>query len=31
MSDGEQSLVPDNFEAMVRDVARVAKAVDREI
>ena len=31
MSDGEQSLVPENFEKLMSEVARVAKAVDREI
>jgi 3-deoxy-7-phosphoheptulonate synthase len=31
MSDGEQSLVPDNFETVMKEVARVARAVDREI
>jgi 3-deoxy-7-phosphoheptulonate synthase len=31
MSDGEQSLLPENFAAMMRDVKRVAAAVDREL
>ena len=31
MSDGEQSLVPDNFQKVMDEVARVAKAVDREL
>ncbi len=31
MSDGEQSLVPENFEHLMREVARVAEAVGREI
>ncbi len=31
MSDGEQSLLPENFEKMMKGVARVAEAVGREI
>ena len=31
MSDGEQSLLPENFEHLMKEVARVAKAVDRDI
>jgi len=31
MSDGEQSLLPENFEHLMKEVARVADAVDREI
>ena len=31
MSDGEQSLLPENFEHLMKEVAKVAKAVGREI
>lgn len=31
MSDGEQSLYPENFAKLMKDVEKVAKAVDREI
>jgi len=31
MSDGEQSLMPDNFAIVMKEVARVAQAVDREL
>lgn len=31
MSDGEQSLLPENFAKMMKEVRRVAEAVDREI
>ncbi|MFA5500487.1 MAG: 3-deoxy-7-phosphoheptulonate synthase [Candidatus Omnitrophota bacterium] len=31
MSDGEQSLVPENFEHLMKEVGRVAKSVDREL
>jgi len=31
MSDGEQSLLPENFEHLMKEVERVAEAVDREI
>ena len=31
MSDGEQSLVPENFEKLMEKVKRVAGAVDREL
>ncbi|MDP3790658.1 MAG: 3-deoxy-7-phosphoheptulonate synthase [Candidatus Omnitrophota bacterium] len=31
MSDGEQSLLPENFEHLMKEVARVAKSVDREL
>jgi 3-deoxy-7-phosphoheptulonate synthase len=31
MSDGEQSLVPDNFAVMMKEVSRVAESVDREL
>lgn len=31
MSDGEQSLLPENFSRMMWEVSRVAEAVDREI
>jgi 3-deoxy-D-arabino-heptulosonate 7-phosphate (DAHP) synthase len=31
MSDGEQSLLPENFARMMADVERVAKAVGREL
>lgn len=31
MSDGEQSLVPENFDHLMKEVGRVAKSVDREI
>lgn len=31
MSDGEQSLLPENFAKMMKEVKRVAEAVDREI
>lgn len=31
MSDGEQSLIPENFEHLMREVARMAEAVGREI
>ncbi|MCX5667517.1 MAG: hypothetical protein NTY34_04305 [Candidatus Omnitrophica bacterium] len=31
MSDGEQSLLPENFEKLMREAKRVAEAVDREI
>ncbi|MDP2929089.1 MAG: 3-deoxy-7-phosphoheptulonate synthase [Candidatus Omnitrophota bacterium] len=31
MSDGEQSLMPENFEKLMKEVGRVAQAVDREL
>ncbi|MCX5665967.1 MAG: 3-deoxy-7-phosphoheptulonate synthase [Candidatus Omnitrophica bacterium] len=31
MSDGEQSLLPENFEKLMKEVGRVAEAVDREL
>lgn len=31
MSDGNQSLLPDNFAQMMSEIARVAEAVDREL
>jgi len=31
LSDGEQSLIPDNFDKMMREVRRVAEAVGREV
>ena len=31
MSDGEQSLLPENFEKLMKEVKRVAGAVDREL
>jgi len=31
MSDGEQSLMPENFEKLMKEVARVARAIDREL
>lgn len=31
MSDGEQSLLPENFEKLMAEVERVAEAVDREL
>ena len=31
MSDGEQSLLPENFEKLMTEVKRVAEAVDREL
>lgn len=31
MSDGEQSLLPENFEKLMKELKRVAQAVDREI
>ncbi len=31
LSDGGQSLLPENFEAIMKECDRVAKAVDREI
>lgn len=31
MSDGEQSLYPENFASLMKDVKKVAEAVDREI
>lgn len=31
MSDGEQSLVPENFEHLMKETARVARSVDREL
>jgi 3-deoxy-7-phosphoheptulonate synthase len=30
-SDGDQSLLPETFEKLMRDTARVAEAVDREL
>ena len=31
MSDGEQSLMPENFKKLMKEVGRVAQAVDREL
>ena len=31
LSDGEQSLVPENFSKLMKDLAKIAKAVSREI
>jgi len=31
LSDGEQSLLPENFQELMQDLGKIARAVDREM